>query len=444
MLSRQKLGLGILGIILVAVIYYFTLGADQVRDKLQQELSAQLTELETKGFSISEREIKKREEHFVISLHDPKKASAFLTQQGLEFSVQDAEEFKGMKLGVDIEYLSHAVALELYPVALPTKLSTSVKDENDKKILTQIEKMLEKKTFLLHVEADYATTTFKGSVKDINETLQGEEEVKLRLQGLHFSGKIKGDRVSQIDQTLNVMRLYVSDEINMYLSGLQSNYTLTGDSVYDYITEYTIEKIRMDSNAEFDLTADEIMVHSTSTVKDGLVSETLKSKMKEMEILLEGERLALENSILDLKVDNLDVSAFERLQTIDPENEQEFNAALQKLISNNVHLEISTFSADKVTLHGKKVDGFTLHSTLDVDKSLNISRLETNPMYALDKIDAQLKVSLSKELLDVISRQPKAMIALMIFTPKDVNGLKVYSVELKDGALKVNGKSILK
>ena len=358
--------------------------------------------------------------------------------------MQDAEEFKGMKLGVDLEYLSHAVALELYPVALPTKLSTSVTDENDKKILAQIEKMLEKKTFLLHVEADYATTTFKGYVKDINETLQGVEEAKLRLQGLHFSGKIKGDRVSQIDQTLNVMRLYVSDEINMYLSGLQSNYTLTGDSVYDYTTEYTIEKMRMDSNAEFELTADEIMVHSTSTVKDGLVSETLKSKMKAMEILLEGERLALENSLLDLKVDNLDVSAFEKLQTVDPENEQEFNAALQKLISNNVHLEITTLSADKVTLQGKKVDGFTLHSTLDIDKSLNISRLEANPMYALDKIDAQLKVSLSKELLDVISRDPKAMIALMIFTPKDVNGKQVYSVELKDGALTVNGKSILK
>ena len=440
----KKLGLGILGLIAVAALYYFTLGADQVREKLQQELSTQLTELESKGFKISEREIKEREEHFVISLDDPKKASAFLTQQGMELSVQEAEELKGIKLGVDVEYLSHAVALELYPVALPTQLSTSVTDENDKKILAQIEKMLEKKTFLLHVTADYSTTSFEGYIKDINETIQGEQEAKFRLQGLHFSGKIKDEKISQINQTLNVMRLYVSDEINMYLSGLQSNYALTGASVYDYITDYTIEKVRMDSSDEFELSADAISVHSTSTVKDGLVSETLKSKMKTLEILLEGDRLALENSLLDLKVNNLDVSAFEKLQTVDPDNEQEFNAALQKLISNNVHLEITTLSADKVTLQGKKVDGFTLHSSIDIDKSLNLSRLETNPMYALDKIDAKLKVSLSKELLDVIARQPKAMIALMIFSPKDVNGEKVYSVELKDGALKVNGKSVLK
>lgn len=444
MLSLKKLSLGILGIIVVAAIYYFTFGADQVREKLQQELSAQLTELESKGFTISEREIKKREEHFVISLDDPKKASAFLTKQGLELSVQEAEELKGIKLGVDAEYLSHAVALELYPVALPTHLSTSVTDENDKKILLQIEKMLEKKTFLLHVTADYSTTSFEGYIKDINETLQGEEEAKLRLQGLHFSGKIKGDRVSQFNQTLNVMRLYVSNEINMYLSGLQSNYVLTGDSVYDYTTDYTIEKVRMDSSDEFELTTDEISVYSSSTVKDGLVSETLKSKMKTMEILLEGDRLALENSLLDMKVNNLDVSAFEKLQTVDPENEQEFNAALQKLISNNVHLEITTLSADKVTVHGKKVDGFTLQSSVDIDKSLNISRLEANPMYALDKIDANLKISLSKELLEIISRDPKAMIALMIFSPKEINGKQVYSVELKDGSLKVNGKSVLK
>jgi len=440
----KKLGLGILALIAVSVIYYFTFGADQVREKLQQELSAQLTELETKGFTISEREIKKREEHFVITLDDPKKASAFFTQQGMELSVEEAEEIKGIKLGVDVEYLSHAVTLELYPVALPTNLSTTVTDENDKKILAQIEKMLEKKTFLLHIEADYATTTFQGYLKDINETLQGEEELKLRLQGLQFSGNIKGNRVSHIKQTLNVMRLYVSDEINMYLSGLQSNYTLTGDSVYDYSTDYTIEKVRVGSKDEFELSADEISIHSDSAVKDGLVSETLKNKIKSIEILRERDRLALENSILDMKVDNLDVSAFEKLQTVDPENEQEFNAALQKLISNNVHLEITTLSADKVTLQGKKVDGFSLHSTLDVDKSLNVSRLEANPMYALDKIDAQLKVSLSKELLDLISRDPKAMIALMIFTPKEVNGKQVYSIELKGGSLKVNGKSALK
>ena len=440
----KKLSLGILGILLVAVIYYFAFGADQVREKLQQELSAELTELETKGFGISEREIKEREEHFVISLDDPKKASDFLTQQGMEFSVQDAEALKGMKMGVDVEYLNHAIALELYPIALPTQFSTSVTDENDKKTLSQIETMLKKKTFLVHVEADYSTTSFKGYVKDINETLQAEEQVKLRLQGLHFSGNIKGEKVSQINQTLNVMRLYVSDEINMYLSGLQSNYALTGDTLYDYTTEYKVEKVIVDSKDEFELTADEINVHSTSTIKDGLLFETLKKKMKTMELLIEGERIALENSHLDLKVDNLDVSAFEKLQTVDPDNEKEFNAALQKLISNNVHLEITALSADKVTLQGKKVDGFTLHSTLDIDKSLNISRLEANPMYALDKIDAQLKISLSKELLDVISTQPKAMIALMIFTPKEVNGKQVYSVALKDGVLNVNGKSILK
>jgi hypothetical protein len=161
-------------------------------------------------------------------------------------------------------------------------------------------------------------------------------------------------------------------------------------------------------------------------------------------MIVEGDRLALESSLLDMKVDNLDVSAFEKLQNLDPENTEAFDAALQKLISNNVHLEIMELSADKVTLHGKKVDGFKLHSSLDIDKSLKVSRLEANPMYALDKIDANLEISLSKALLDLISRDPKVMIALMIFTPKELNGKQVYSVELKDGSLKVNGKSVLK
>jgi hypothetical protein len=440
----KKLGLAIFGIIVLALLYYFTVGADQVREKLQQELNAQLTQLETKGFSISEREIKKTSEHFVISLDDPNKTSVFFTKQGMEFSLEDAKELNGLKLGVDVEYLSHAIALDLYPLALPTQLKIVMIRENDQKILTQIEAMLKKKAFLMHVDADYGSRTFKGYMKDIDETLQQDaEEAKLRVQGLHFSGSVKGDTLSHFKQTLNVMRLYVSDELNMYLSGLQSSYTLTGDSVYDYSTEYSIAQIKIDAKDEFDLTAEGITMHSTSTVKDGLVSETLKSKTKNIEVIVEGDRLALETSLLDMKVDNLDLSAFEKLQNVDPENTEEFDAALQKLISNNVHLEIMELSADKVTLHGKKVDGFKLHSSLDIDKSLQVSLLEKDPMHALEKIDANLKISLSKALLDLISRDPKVMIALMIFTPKTINGKEVYSVELKDGSLKVNGKPVL-
>ena len=63
-------------------------------------------------------------------------------------------------------------------------------------------------------------------------------------------------------------------------------------------------------------------------------------------------------------------------------------------------------------------------------------------MSALNKIDASLKLSLSKALLDVVSQHPKAMIAVMLFKPEKNLDKYIYSLELKDGSLSVNGKAI--
>jgi len=439
----KKLGLGILGLIVVAAIYYFTLGSSQVTQRLQKQLDAELSKLQTQGFSVSDREVKDDKEHFVISLDEPKKAAAFFTQQGIQFNVEEAQELKGFKLGVDVAYLSGTVALELYPAALPTHLKTSMTKENDKKILAQIEKMIERKTFLIHIDIGHDATTFKGYMKDINETVEGEQEAKLSMQGLRFSGEFKDEKIIKLKQTLNTIRLYMSDGININLSGLQSNYALTGTTAYDHTADYSIEKIKINGNTEVALLANNVSLLSTSSVKNGLASETLKTKIKNIEVAHKREKIGLQTLIFDMKVDNLDVDIFEKLQKIDPDNKEEFDALLQKLISNNVHLEISTLSADTVTLHEKEIPGFTLHSKMDIDKSLNIYRLNINPMHALDKIDATLKVSLSKALLDVIAEDPKAMIACMVFKPKKVLDKRVYDFNLKNGSLRVNGKSIL-
>ena len=439
----KKLGLGLLGLIVVTVVYYFTLGSSQVTQRLQQQLDTELSKLQLQGFSVSDREVKDNKEHFIISLDEPKMAAAFFTQQGMQFSTEETQELKGFKLGVEVAYLRDAVALELYPAALPTHLKTSLAKENDKQILAQIEKMIERKTLLMHVDIDHDATTFKGYMKDINETVQGEQETKLSVQGVRFSGEFKDEKVIKLKQTFHSIHLYVSGGININLSGLQSSYAHTGTTAYDHTADYSIEKIKINRNTEASLLANKVTLLSTSSVKNGLASETLKTKIKNIEIMYRGDKTSLQTLVFDMKVDNLDVNVFEKLQKANPDNKEEFDALLQKLISNNLHLEISTLSADTVTLREKEIPGFALHSKITIDKSLNIYRLHLNPMHTLDQINANLNVSLSKELLDVIAEDPKAMIAFMIFKPKKVLDKRIYDLKLNNGSLRVNGKPIL-
>ena len=439
----KKLGLGFLGLIVLAAVYYFTSLSDQVNLKLQQELNKQLTKMQAKGFNVSERKIDGNKEHFVISLDDPKQVSAFFIDHGVHFSEEEAQEYKDTKLGVEVSYLRNSIALDLYPVALPTNLKSSMISNDEKKILAQIENMLERKALLLHLNINHLGTVFKGHIKDINETISATREAKLRLQGFNFSGNLKDEKLSHLEQSINVMRLYVRDKINMYLVDLKSAYTHTGAATYDYTTSYSLGQIKMQSNTDLNFLADGITLTSTSSVKGGLVSETVKSNIKAVEFITPEEAIGLEGLVIDMKIDNLDLAAFEKLQGLQSTDTQEFDMLLQKLISNDIYMQIPTLSAKKVTLYGKTVEGFTLQSALHIDKSLKLSKLEKNPLYALDKIDAKMKITSSKALLDVIKEDPKAMLTMMIFRPKKVvDNKRVYSFELKDGSLKVNGKSI--
>lgn len=439
----KKLGLGLLGLIVIVVLYYFTVGSKQITSMLQAQLDAELTRMQAQGFGVSDRKKTEAKEHFIISLEEAKKASLYFEKRGLLLSEEEAKKLKGAKLGVDVFYLKSGIAFDLYPLALPTRMNTLATNENDRQLLIQLEKMIEKKTFLVHADIDYTATTFKGYMKDMNETVQNEgEEIKLATQGLHFSGYIKDGEIVELKQTLEALHLYTSSEMGIHILGLKSAYISTGTTVYDYTADYTIKTIQMNSGFQGTLLADGFTLHSASSVKDGLAAETLKTKIQSIKILNSKEHMGLKNSVLDVKVNNLDVDAFEKLQNVDPNNEQELNVLLQQLISKNVHLEISNLSADKVTLEGKNMEGFWLDAMLDIDKSLDISSLETNPISALDKVDANFKISLSKELFDMVSQHPKAMIVLMVFKPEISLGKYIYRLKLKDGSLSVNGKPI--
>ena len=441
MLSRKKLGFGILVLIIVTVLYYFN-HTEQVKNlnTLQEAVNAQLTQMQMNGFTVSDREIKKETEHFVVQINDPKKAAKFLKEKGIQVTAEEAKELKGVQIATDVSYLKDTITLELYPLTLPTYLTAAFTTENDKKVLAQIEAMIKKKTFLMHVDITHSTTTFTGHIKDINEILEGGKEVKLTLQGLHFSGEIKEEKIVKYMQRFNTLHLYMSNEINRTISGYQSHYALTGTTAYDYTTDYSIEQINIAEEAEGTLFADTIVLHSTSTVKNGLATETLKAKIKNLDLLFEKEEFGMQTLELDMNVSNLDIDTLEKLQKTDSKKEKKFDTHLETLVSNNMHLDITNLSVDKVTLHGKEMNGFTLDAKLDIDESLDIYRLGMKPKHALHKIDGDIHLSVSKEILTILKEDPEFMLGYMMYRPKRSLGQRIYEINIIDGSVKINGK----
>ncbi len=442
----KKLALATLALIIIAVIYSMTSGSAQLVIQAKAQVNTELATLQTQGFSVQDRETGEKNEHFVISFDEPEKIAAYFTQHGTQLSREDAKVFKGLQIGVDLHYLADtysAISVDLYPLSLPESITSSATTPEDKKILTQIQQMLDKKTFLIHCDINKLGTGFKGYMKDIDEVLKGDTTVKMLLSKLEFSGDIKDDKVHSIQQTLQSMHIETDDTFNVTVTGIKSNYRVTGATLYDYKTDYSIEKITMQEKDTMMFVADHFEAMSDSTVKNSLANTTLKTKTKSIVFRDKDNKVTLDTLLLDMKVENLNMEALEALGKMDESNEKEINEALQKLISKGIQLEIPEFSVANIENLGQKMGGFHLNTQLHINESLNIAALEQNPLLALNAFNANLDLSLSKELYTFIRQQPKAVMLMMLFHPKDVKGKKVYTVELKDGKLNVNGSPVM-
>ena len=445
----RKLGFGVIGLILVAVIYYFIAGSAQITQEIKTRVNSELATLEQNGFAIQDRKTKESEEHFIITFDEPEKIVDFFAAQGAEMSMEDASALKGLKIGVDAKYLNDAysaLSLDIYPLNLPTSITELDMDKDNKLVIEQLNKILEKKGILVHVDFNKLLSSFKGHVKDIHETLQGEKEVKINVEGVTFKGEIEKSKISKLDQNLKRMTFEAKDEADVKLSELTSNYKRTGPNSYDSTSGYTVKNIILtgiNDKSKVLVSIDNMSGDSITSIKNDLAQSSIKATASKVKFEANGEKSLFEGITFDFNIKNLDMLALKKLEDADANNEAEINRLVQELISKGIAMEIPILEIKKIETEGKSMDGFSLTANVDVDKSLNLAALQTNPMLALNAINTKTKITLSSELFSLIAQQPKAMMLMMVIQPQEVNGKKVYEVELKNGSLTVNGKPML-
>jgi len=443
----KKLGLALLSVIAIAAIYYYTSGSAQLTIQMKEQVDAEIASLQTQGFSVEGKEISEGKEHFVISIEEPSKVTSYLNTQGLQTTLEDMETLKGTKVGIDVAYLADAysaASFDIYPVALPLALTSASLSDDDKKAVDFLQKLIDKKAFLLHVDVNKLGNGFKGYVKDIQEVIDDEGKLTVTMKDLKFTGDLKDDKLSSVKQTLKSFTLESEDEIiAMKINNLTSNYALTGATQYDYTTDYAIEDISVNAKDEFDLRVANLTMDTSSKETNGLASVTASTKADTVHFT-EGQKLTLLKTLsFDMSANNFDMEALEKLETIDPENEEELMKVLQALISHGIDFEIPNFSVKDIEMDTQKLDGFKLTSKFEIDKSLDLASLEQNPMAAIGAMNADVDLTLSSQLFGLLAQHPQAVMVMMLIQPKDVNGQKVYKVELKNGKLSVNGKPIM-
>ncbi len=440
----KKSGFGIIGLILVAAIYYFTAGSTQISKEIKKQVNDELTTLEQNGFGVNNREIKETEEHFVLSLDNPTKISSYLSSQGAQITQEDILAFKGLKIGVDAKYLNDsysALSLDIYPVGLSQSMLQEIEEE-DKAVLERIKKMMADKTLLVHLDFNKLLTGFKGHIKDINETFEEEEKTTFISQDFKFEGDIENEKVKTVRQTLKLFSIEADKELTMKLSNFTSNYTLTGLSPYDSKSGYSIEKIELQGESEFSMLMKDLNVNAVSSIKNDLLKSSITTKTELIELTEAQKKYKMNDILFDFNIDNLDIVSFEALQGVDINDEKAINALTQKILSKGITMSIPNFSVKTIAENEKTMDGFTLSSSLSMDKSFDINAVSQNPLAALNALISKTNISVSTELFALIAQEPRAMMVLMLLPPVEKEGKKIYEIEFNKGKITVNGASL--
>ncbi len=440
----KKLGFALVGLVTLALIYYFiTTGSTQVIENAKQQLDHELSTLQQSGFSVKERKGEAKEDHFVISFDDPEKIAQYLNAQGTEMKLEDARALQGLQIGVDARYLPdsmHALSLELYPVALPKRMREDLGVE-DRKLIAHIETMLAKKAFLVHIDFDKMLSGFNGYIKDIDETVQDDnEKAHIVANGMTFEGDIKASRISTFSQQVALLSLDTGKEL-LRISNVDGTYIITGKTSYDATSRYRADSVVVKAEPAFSLLAEDIENNIETSVRDGLAKSIITSKVKHIEVEQDHHKRAIEDIALDLTIENLDIAAIEALQKTDPEDETRINDLMQQLFSKGIRLTLSTFSAKKIVDNGTKIDGFDINGSLAVDSSFSIAAASQNPFSALGALQIKTHISVSNELYTLIVQDPRAMLMMMMVPPETKGNRQVYDVDFSQGKLTVNGVS---
>ncbi len=361
-------------------------------------------------------------------------------------NLEDASALKGLKIGVNAKYLNDAysaLSLDIYPLNLPTSITELDMDKEDKIVIEQLTKMLEKKGVLIHVDFNKLLSSFKGHVKDIRETLQGENEVRFNMEGVTFEGEIEKGKISRLDQKLKRITFESKDEAHVEFSELKTNYKRTGPNSYDSSSGYSVKNILLtgiNDNSKVIVSVDDMSGDSITSIKNDLAQSSIKATASKVKFEANGEKSLLEGITFNFNIKNLDMLALKKLEKSDVNNEAEINRLVQELISKGVSMEIPTFEIKKIEAKGKKMEGFTLTAHADIDKSLDLAALQANPMVAMNAVNTKTKITLSSGIFSLIAQDPRAMMFMMLIQPQEINGKKVYEVEIKNGSLSINGK----
>ena len=427
-----------------------------VGNKLAQNMIEQrVTLLESYGVkaivSTTDSSYLKTQKHFEFLIKDEEKFMLYLEQ----FSSKQLPPYtqallKGVVVGVDADYsnlpLSDGVTVDIYPLSLSTNIMQEIK-QKDAKFSAYLQKFLESKGVLYHINYNVVLGSFDGYIKDIQEQyiFDGKTEMKLTLLDATYKGKGPIIAPTSLISKLQKIELQLSQgsEVLLFeLDDFSSDASFETQSNYSSSAELKNFRLKLENLGKDIVVEAANLTMSLASDTEGKYAQILAHNTIESFRLL-SENLDLNTSALnyDVALNDLDKDTLQELMQL-PKGEA-LEHILVKLLSKGLTLDVKEFSLGNIGFNSSQnLRGFTLGSKFILKPDANFAqKFYGNSMQLLSSLDATINFKLSKKIFALISEvTPMAFIA-KAYAKESADSL-LFDIRLLNGELKVNGKAL--
>ncbi len=407
----------------------------------------------------------KTKNHYEFILKDAPKFVKFINQYSdAQLPPYVEAAIDGVTIGVDIEYsnfpISSKIVLDIYPITLPQELEQELKQES-LNFYSFVEKLLQAKGVLYHMNYYISDDIFDGYIKDIDEeyVLDNGNEMTFKLLGATYYGEGPIIAPKSLHTNIAEIRLDVaekaSDETIIFRAkDLKSASTFESQSTYASSLSLKSFSFLLKENQEKKIGAslEDFKVNISSNVQAKAGEFYTKMSLKEMEINTRDiKSLKIRDINYDISLDGVDKDSYEELRVLtshanvtnSPDFEQKLQRVVTKLFSKGLSLSIPDMSIKKIIVDNEEpIDGFGFMARMTLNEDPNLEQnLKSSPLKILQKINLASTLKLSKGFFAYINKNAP-LVGLAGAFVKEENDMLVFEVKMNAGVLSINDKVV--
>jgi uncharacterized protein DUF945 len=450
-------------VVVIAVIALLPIVGNSVADGVLKDRIAVLTSngLELKNATTDSSYLNTKK-HYEFLLADAPKFIAHLNQYAkAQVPPYIDAMVSGVVVGVDIEYsnfpISSKLLLDIYPLTLPTNITDELKKEN-MPFYTYIDKLLQGKGVLYHMNYYITDELFDGYIKDIDEEYIFDNGSKMTVKLLDAIYYGNGPLIAPENLQTSISKIIIkADESGKGITFEMNNLTSTSnfESASTYVSGAAMKSMSIlvdeGKSSKLEASIDNIKVNISSNTQGKKAEFHAKSSLGEFKFNSEDANVAASGFNYDISLDGVEKDSYEEFRKLTshananytPEFEQKLQESVTKLLSKGLSLSVADMSVKKITIEDQKpIDGFSLMAKMVLKEDADLAnKLKTSPMSLSKNLNLASTIKFSKEFYTLVNKEAPITGMANSLGKEDGNNL-VFEIKLNDGRLSVNDKQL--